>query len=242
MGDGTPLDRLHRIQAGDDAEQRDAHGVGRGCRSQGIGNVMGTQQVQLHRLHTLGAVQLEGWAATGIATDIGGKEIGRAISQGEAQHLTAGSTGLPDRESLVVQVEHGDPGAIEALQDFPLGLDNLLRPAKLTDVSGTGVIDDRYVGASHGHGVGNLADARSAQLYHCGCVFRGQFQQGQGRTQVIVQVAPSSVYRTTGAQDAGEHFLDRGLAAGAGYRSDRAAERGAIERTQLPQRQASVLD
>nr|GFD36281.1 hypothetical protein [Tanacetum cinerariifolium] len=46
--------------------------------------------------------------------------------------------------------------------------------------------------------------------------------------------------RASRAQDGGEHFLDCGLSAGAGDGGNLVGERGAIQRTQLAESQASV--
>ncbi|MNN54310.1 hypothetical protein D3C81_1691220 [compost metagenome] len=71
-------------------------------------------------------------------------------------------------------------------------------------------------------------------------MLRGDLQQGQRRAQVVVQVATGSVHQATGAQDAGKHFLDRGLAAGTGDGGDRASELGTVQGAQLPQGQTAV--
>ncbi|MCY1178698.1 hypothetical protein D9M73_190630 [compost metagenome] len=91
-------------------------------------------------------------------------------------------------------------------------------------------------------GVADLANARGAQLDHRGAVLRGNLQQGQRRAEVVVQVAAGGVHQATGAQDAGEHLLDRGLTAGAGNGHDWLVERGTVQRTELTQGQAAISD
>ncbi|MNE28202.1 hypothetical protein D3C81_748480 [compost metagenome] len=67
---GTPLDRLHRSQAGGDAAQAQTNGMCSGGGGQGIADVVFTQHIELHRYRFTGAMQGEGRAATGIATNV----------------------------------------------------------------------------------------------------------------------------------------------------------------------------
>lgn len=109
-------------------------------------------------------------------------------------------------------------------------------------MGGAGVVDDDHLRPGQPHGVADLADARSTQLDDCRAVLRGNLQQRQRCAQVIVQVASGRVHQPTGTQDAGQHLLDRGLAAGAGDGHHRLVERGAVQRTQLTQRDAAIRD
>ncbi|MNN42299.1 hypothetical protein D3C81_1564700 [compost metagenome] len=98
------------------------------------------------------------------------------------------------------------------------------------------------MGFGHAHGVGNFAQARGTQLDHRSGMFRRQFEQGQRNAEVIIQVATGRQHCTARAQDARKHFLDRGLAAGTGNGCNGLGERGAVQRTELPQRLTGVAD
>ncbi|MNC11812.1 hypothetical protein D3C75_595200 [compost metagenome] len=103
-----------------------------------------------------------------------------------------------------------------------------------------GIVDQRHLWLGQSNGVGNLANARGTQLDDRRGVFRGNFEQRQRGAEVVVQVATRGQDRTAGAQDAGEHFLDRGLAAGAGDRYQPTAKRSAVERAELAKGQTGI--
>lgn len=124
LRNGAAFNRLHRAQAGGDAEQRHTQGMGGSSGGQGIGDVMVAQQIQLHVLAALRGVQGEGRATTGVDGDTGGVEISRCVQHGKRQDLATGGAYTPGLESLVVEVQHGGARRIEALQDFALGLDD----------------------------------------------------------------------------------------------------------------------
>ncbi|MNP30941.1 hypothetical protein D3C76_1240390 [compost metagenome] len=109
-------------------------------------------------------------------------------------------------------------------------------------MGGTGVVDDDHLGLGQADGVADLANARSAQLDHRGAVLRGDLQQGQRRAEVVVQVAAGGVHQATSAQDAGEHLLDRGLAAGTGDGHHRLVEGSTVQRAKLAEGQAAIGD
>lgn len=109
-------------------------------------------------------------------------------------------------------------------------------------MSGAGVVQDRYVRLGQADGVGDFTETRSAQFDHGRGVFRRQFDQGQRDAEVVVQVATGRQHRTARAQDAREHFLDRGLAAGTGYRRYWLGERSTVQRAELAEGLTGVLD
>ncbi len=71
-------------------------------------------------------------------------------------------------------------------------------------------------------------------------MFRCELEQGQRHAEVIVQVATGRQHRTASAQDAREHFLDRGLAAGTGDGGNWVGKRRTVQRAQLPQRLTGI--
>ncbi|MNL27533.1 hypothetical protein D3C87_1491280 [compost metagenome] len=73
-------------------------------------------------------------------------------------------------------------------------------------------------------------------------MFRRQFEQGQRNAEVIIQIATGRQHRTARAQDAREHFLDRGLAAGAGDGCDLMREGFAVQRAQLAECLTGIAD
>ncbi|MNT06651.1 hypothetical protein D3C72_1413280 [compost metagenome] len=242
MRDGAPLDRLHRAKAGGDTEQRHTQGMG-GCGGgHGIGDVMGAEQVQLNALHAFRAVQVERRAAAGIGSQVTGVEIGAGVAQRKRQHFAITGACLPDTECLVVKIENGDAIGIQPFDDLALGFDDFVRAAELADVGGPGIVENGHVRPGQADGVGNFTQARGAQFDHGSGVFRCQFEQGQRHAEVVVQVATGRQHRTTGAQNARKHLLDRGLAAGTGDGRDRMGVGGAIERAQLTEGLASVAD
>lgn len=238
------LDRLQRLQPGDDPIQRHAQCMGGSGGSQGIGDIVPPQQVELDLRFTRYALQPEAHAAARIALQIGGAEIGLGPVEGESQQRTAAGTGLPGVEGLVVQVQHGGAVGGQPFEYLALRLDDLLRSAELADMGGAGIGDDRHVRAGQLDRVGDLADARGAQFDHCATVLRRQLQQGQRYAEVVVQIATGSQHRLgiagLGTQDAGEHLLDRGLAAGARHGRQRAGELAPVQRAQSPQGRTGI--
>ncbi|MNV78989.1 hypothetical protein D3C71_1725170 [compost metagenome] len=71
-------------------------------------------------------------------------------------------------------------------------------------------------------------------------MLRGDLQQGQRRAEVVVEVAARGQDRAPGPQDASQHLLDRGLAAGAGNGHDGFVEGRAVQRAELTEGQAAV--
>ncbi|MNQ57145.1 hypothetical protein D3C85_712910 [compost metagenome] len=242
LRDGATLDRLHGAKPGGDAEQRHAQGVSGSGGSHGIGDVMGAEQVQLNVLDTFRCVQIEGRATTGISGQVAGVEVSLSVAQGEGQHFAHARTGLPDAEGFVIEVEHGDAVGRQPVDDFAFGFDDFFRAAKLTNVRGAGIVEDRHVRLGQANGVSDFAETRGAQFDHRRTVFRGQFEQGQRRAEVVVQIATGRQYRTARAQDAREHLLDRGLAAGASDGSDWLSECSTVQRAQLAEGLTGVFD
>ncbi|MCY1420462.1 hypothetical protein D9M71_360830 [compost metagenome] len=239
---GAALHRLQALQAVDDPDQWHAEGMGGGGGGQRIADVVLAQQVELDARLAGQTAQGEADAAARIAGNVAGMEVGGGIAQAEAQHLAAGDAGLPDIEGRIVAIEYRDAIGIQAFEDFALGLDDLVLSAELADMGGSGIGDDRHLRPGQTHGVGDLADARGAELDHRAAVIGADLQQGQRRAEVVVQVAAGGQHRATGAQDAGEHLLDRGLTAGAGNGHDWLVERGTVQRTELTQGQAAISD
>lgn len=105
-----------------------------------------------------------------------------------------------------------------------------------------GIGQDGHLRTRQGHGVGNLADMVGAQFDHRRDMLFGQLQQGQRYPEVIIEVATRgqhfAIQRRT--QDGREHFLDRGLATGAGHCRQLATKRLTIQCAQLAQRQSCV--
>ncbi len=196
----------------------------------------------MHRDATVRTVEGERGAATGVAADIAGVEVGVRIIQRKADDAVIARPLAPDVERLVGQVEDGRTALAQAFEDLALGLDDLLRAAELADVGGTGVVDDDHLRPGQADGVADLADARGTQFDHCGAVLRGDLQQGQRCAEVVVEVATGGMHRPAGTQDRGEHFLDRGLAAGAGDGHHRLVEGCTIQRAELAKRHAAVGD
>ncbi|MNO81926.1 hypothetical protein D3C76_731850 [compost metagenome] len=242
MRDSATLDRLHRTKTGGDTEQRHTQGMGGSGGGHGIGDVMGAEQVQLNALYTFRAVQIECRAATGIGGQVTGVEIGTGVAQCKRQHLASTGTRLPDTECLVVEIEHCDAIGLQPFDDFALGFDDFFRATELADVGGPGIVENGHVWFGQANGVGNFTEARCTEFDHCRRMLRRQFEQGQRHTEVVVQVATGRQYRATGAQDARQHFLHRGLAARTGDGRDRMGVGGAIERTQLPECLTSIAD
>ncbi|MNN09574.1 hypothetical protein D3C81_1224590 [compost metagenome] len=211
-----------------------------GSSGQRIADVMAAEQIELDPRYTQGAVQVERRAATLIMSDIARVKIRCAVVQRERLHRTITSALFPDAKGFVIKVQYGNAILIQTFKDFAFGFDNLLWPAELANMSSSGIVDQRYLRLGQANGVGDLANARSAQLDDRSGMLRSDFEQRQRRTKVVVQVAARSQDLTTGAQDAGKHFLDRGFAAGTGDGGDRLVERSAIECTELPQGQPAI--
>ena len=242
MSHCTTFDRQYRLQAAGYAKQRDTQGM-RGSRAgQSVGNVMRAQQVELNVGNTQRAVQIKRRATARIAGQIARVKVCVRIGQGETEYLAASSPGLPDAKSLVVQIEDGDAICVQSFENLALGLDDFFRPAELANVGGPGIIEHGNMGFGHADGVSDFTQTRSTQFNHCRGVFLGQLKQGQRHAQVIIQVAFGRQHRTTGTQDAGEHFFNGGLATGTGDGGNRLVVTGTIERTQLAQCNACILD
>ncbi len=112
-------------------------------------------------------------------------------------------------------------------------------------MGGSGVGDQADIRAHQADGVSDVTHSRGAELDDRAAVFGAQFQQRQWRTEVVVQIAARSqhgVVPVSTAQNAGEHFLDAGLATRAGDGGDWPLEGLTVERPQTPQRQASIGD
>lgn len=125
---GAALDRLHRAQARGDAAQAQTDGMRGGGGGQGIADVVGAKQIQLHRHAAIRPVQGKGRTATGITADGAGMEIGLRVVQGEADNSVIARALAPDVECLVGQVEDGRAALAQAFEDFTLGLDDFSGP------------------------------------------------------------------------------------------------------------------
>ena len=151
---------------------------------------------------------------------------------------------MPDGKGPIIKVEHGHTAFAQAFEYLALGFNNFLRAAEFADMRSPGIIQHGHLRFGQVNGVSDFANMVGAQLDHPSNMLRRQLQQGQRRTEVVIQVATGGQNRTLQAlaQDAGEHFLDGGLAAGAGNRHHRRVERLTIERTQLTQGQTGIGD
>ncbi len=110
-------------------------------------------------------------------------------------------------------------------------------------MGGTGVGDHADLRTHQRDGVGNFAETGGTQFDDRDTMPGTQLQQRQRRAEVVVQVAAGgqhAVFAVGGTQDAGEHFLDAGLAAGAGDRRHRAIEAVAVQRAEPPKRQTGI--
>ncbi|MNE07818.1 hypothetical protein D3C80_1004530 [compost metagenome] len=207
-----------------------------------IGHVVGTEQVELDPRHAQRAVQVERRATTLVVSNAAGVEIRAGVVQGEGQHRAIAGALFPDGEGLVIKVQYRHAILTQTFEDLALGFDNLLWPAELADMSGSGIVDQRYLRLGQADGIGDFTDARGTQLDDRRGMLRGQFEQGQRCAEIIVEVAASGQHRATGTQNARKHFLDRGLAAGTGDGGNRLVECGAVQRAQLAQGQAGVAN
>ncbi|MNM63480.1 hypothetical protein D3C81_748470 [compost metagenome] len=169
-------------------------------------------------------------------------EIGLRVAACETDNLVRTGTRLPDIKGFVVQVENGNTAFAQAFENLALGFDDLVRAAEFANVGSTGIVDNDHLRLCQAHGVADFANARGTQLDHCCAVLRCDLQQCQRCTEVIVQVAAGSVHQATGTQDAGEHFLDRGLAAGTGNGHYRLVESRAVQGAELTQCYPAILD
>ena len=73
-------------------------------------------------------------------------------------------------------------------------------------------------------------------------ILLSRLQQGQGQTDVVVQVTPRRPYPARLAEDGGDHLLGGGLAVAAGQGDDAAGEAVAMGGGQLAEGQAGVRD
>ncbi len=103
-------------------------------------------------------------------------QIRRRVSQCEGQNVAIAGTLAPDRESLVLQIQHRGAAGIESFQNLALGLDNFVRSAKLADVGGSSVGNDGNVWLGQAHGEGNFAHPRCTQFDDRRTVLGSQLQ------------------------------------------------------------------
>ncbi|MCY1396148.1 hypothetical protein D9M71_111090 [compost metagenome] len=238
---GAALDRLQILQTLDDPDQRHAERMRGRDGSQRVADVVLAQQVELDTRLSRQAKQGKADAATRIAIQVAGAEVGVRVLQAEAQDLVPSHSRLPDIESAIVAVKYGDAVGIQAFENLALGLDDLVLPTELAHMGRAGVGDDDDLRTGQAHGVGDLADTRGTQLDDRAAMLGSQLQQGQRRAQVVVQVTAGGQNFALGTQDAGQHLLHCGLAAGTRHCGDATAEGVAIDRAQLSEGQPGVV-
>ncbi len=149
---------------------------------------MPAQQIELGAKIAQRASQHEIRAATLVVGDRPGGEIHEGVVQAERYDALARSALGPDRIGLVVTVEHGGAGCVQAIENLALGLDDPVRATELADVGGARVGNYADIRAHQIDGVRNIAGPRSAELDDGAAMTGAQLQQRQWRTQVICGV------------------------------------------------------
>src|SRR5690606_33847179 len=99
-------DRLQRLQTSNHMFRRNTHSMaGRSC-SEGVGDVVSPEQIQLHRHRATRADKNEIHTTAFILTNGLGVEVGFCICQCETQDTLASCPLLPYWPSRIIEIEH----------------------------------------------------------------------------------------------------------------------------------------
>ena len=99
--------------------------------------------------------------------------------------------------------------------DLALGPGDALDAAETLQMGAPGVGDERHLGTGDGGQIGDLARMIGPHLQDQEVLVPGS-EQGEGHSDVVVQVALGGADRSNLVKDGGDHLLDGGLAVAAG--------------------------
>ena len=136
--------------------------------------------------------------------------------------------------------EDEDTPGSQTLDDLPLGPGHALRAAKALQVGAPGVGNGDDLRAGDMGQIGDLPRVVGAHLQHQE-VLLPRLQQGQGQTDIIVEVAPGRPHSGRLGEDGGDHLFGSRLAIAPGEGHHPASKAIPVGGRQPPQGQAAIL-
>ena len=136
-------------------------------------------------------------------------------SVGNPVQIVAGADHLADVAAVRV-VEHRSGSGVQEVVEFTLGALNALERAEAFQVGAADVGYQAAGGEGHRHRQGYLARMAGSHLDDCYLVLLAQAQQGEGHSDMVVEVALGAEGAVFRAQHGVDKFLGGGLAVGAG--------------------------
>ena len=140
-------------------------------------------------------------------------------SRPKVEHTRGGHVFPQQRKRIIVIDDCGGIGS-QARNHLAFGTRDAFQAAEALQVLGAGIGDDADRGTTDAHQRLDFTGAVGSHLHHCEAVLAAYPEQRQGHADVIVEIAAGAQARAGLGQDAGNHFLDRGLAIAAGNAND----------------------
>ena len=149
---------------------------------------------------------------------------------GQSHGIQQGVVSVQDRQAVFLQM----------VKDLALGLQDALPAAQVLDVGVADVGDHGDVRPHHGPQILDLTKVVHARFDHRRLVLRGQAQQGQGRTDVVIEILRGLEDVQLRLQHGGDHFLRGGFAHAAGDLHEGDLKFVPVGGGQVPQGQTSI--
>ena len=115
-------------------------------------------------------------------------------------------------QARIISVDDGESRLGESLDQFPLPQQDVFERAKGFDVGGPNAGEHPDLGLGQPTEMGDVTPPGGSQFEHGEVVRRGQFQQGQGQADFVVEVPAVLPARVTGGQHRVQQFAGGGLA------------------------------
>ena len=175
---------------------------------------------------------------TNLARDIGCMIDAKSAHRVGTRHFT------PGWSITVIGINHRDAICRHADEDTALLPRHLIKIAHAFKVGPLSVSHQRHSRRANWRQIGDFAGMIHPHLDHCGAMRGIQAKQGDGQTNIVIEVAPRGQHRITelGLEDGGNHFLGGSFSVGPRDGNQRQAELGAPGSGQTPQRQQRVID
>ena len=149
------------------------------------------------------------------------------------EHIEAPFFGhLP--QIIILRIEEDELAAgLQIVIKLALGALDTLKRAKALQMGAAHIGNQTAVGLGKTAKLRNLARMVGSGLHYGQIVFGTQAKEGQGHTNVVVEIALGIMYVVFAAKDGGQEFLGGGLSVGSGYLDHGPAPLSAVPCRQL---------